>query len=309
MKHLWLPWYWPTWALFGLGWCVARLPLKLQYILGRLIARVFFSLVPRRKAVIRVNLQLAFPELSPSHRVELTRSTIDEFSQSMVETLFVWFRGVHSLLERVNISGLEQLHNREHSQGTILLGAHFASLDLCGTALSYRSPFQITYRDIKNPVANYFAVRSRRRAYQKLYLATEIKTVVNELRNGKTVWIATDQDMGTRKATCFAPFFGVKVSTITTPFRLARLTGARVVLMTHTRNNHERTWDVELHPIELSQLAAPECFVADATNVNQVIEQVIRSHPAQYFWVHRRFKTMANGQRRDYRFTEIKSLD
>ncbi|MYD46789.1 MAG: lysophospholipid acyltransferase family protein [Gammaproteobacteria bacterium] len=309
MKHLWLPWHWPIWALFGAGWCVARLPLGLQYRVGRLIARVFFSLVPRRKAIIRVNLQLAFPELSPSQRDELTRSTIDEFSRSMVETLFVWFRGVRTLLERVNVSGLEHLSNHEHSQGTILLGAHFASLDLCGTAVSQISPFQITYRDIKNPVANQFAVNCRRRAYEKLYLATELKTVVNELRDGKTVWIATDQDMGTRKATCFAPFFGVKVSTITTPFRLARLTGARVVLMTHTRNNEERTWDVELLPIELSKLAAPECYVADATNVNRVIEQVIRSQPAQYFWVHRRFKTMANGQRRDYRFKEFKSRD
>ena len=169
--------------------------------------------------------------------------------------------------------------------------------------MSHRSPFQITYRDIKNPVANYFAVNRRSRAYEKLYLATELKTVVNELRRGKTVWIAIDQDMGTRKATCFAPFFGVEASTITTPFRLARLTGARVVLMAHTRNNKERTWDVELHPIELSKLAVPECYLADATNVNRVIEQLIRSQPAQYFWVHRRFKTMANGQRRDYRIT------
>ncbi len=303
MKHLWLPWYWPTWTLFGLGWCIARLPLGLQYTLGRWVARVFFSWVPRRKAVIRVNLQLAFPELTPLQRDELTRSTIDEFSRSMVETLFVWFRGIDTLLERVNVSGLEQLRPSEHSQGTILLGAHFASLDLCGTAVSHRSPFQITYRDIKNPVANYFAVSRRSRAYEKLYLATELKTVVNELRRGKTVWIAIDQDMGTRKATCFAPFFGVEASTITTPFRLARLTGARVVLMAHTRNNKERTWDVELLPIELSKLAVPECYLADATDVNRVIEQLIRSQPAQYFWVHRRFKTMANGQRRDYRIT------
>lgn len=309
MKHLWLPWYWPTWVLFGVCWCVARLPLGLQYVMGRLVAHVFFAFVRRRKAVIRVNLQLAFPELTSAQRDELTRRTIDEFSRSMVETLFVWFRGGHTLLERVNISGLEQLCNRESSRGTILLGAHFASLDLCGTSVSQNSPFQITYRDIKNPVANYFAVSRRRRAYEKLYLATELKTVVNELRDGKTVWFAIDQDMGTRKATCFAPFFGVEVSTITTPFRLARLTGARVILMAHTRNNEDRTWDVELHPIELSKLAAPECYVADATNVNRVIEQIIRNQPAQYFWVHRRFKTMANGQRRDYRCTEIGSFD
>ena len=309
MKRLWLPWHWPVWALFGIGWLVARLPLGVQYATGRLIARFFFSLIQRRKAIIRVNLLLAFPQLSSTERDALTQQTIDEFSMSMVDTFFVWFRGAHSLLERVRISGLDQLSAQDPTQGTILLGAHFASLDLCGAAVSQRVPLQITYRDIKNPVANYFAVSRRLRDYEKIFLATELKTMVAELRKGKTIWFACDQDMGTRKATCFAPFFGVKASTITTPFRLARRTGARVLLMTHTRNSGARIWDVEFHPIELSRRAEPECYVADASNVNAVIEQVVRTQPAQYFWVHRRFKTMANGLRRDYRFEETTSRD
>lgn len=309
MRRLWLPWHWPTWALFGTGWCVAHLPLTVQYLVGRLIARFFFSFYRRRKAIVQVNLQLAFPELSTTQREELTRQSIDEFSRSMVETVFVWFRGVHPLLERVHISGHEQLRDRVQTQGTILLGAHFASLDLCGSALSKNIPLQITYRDIKNPVANYIAVSRRQRDYERLYLATELRTMVAELRKGKTIWFACDQDMGTRKSTCFAPFFGTKVSTITTPFRLARLTGARVVLMTHTRDNEARTWDIELHPIELSSLPEPECHIADATSVNAVIEQIVRTHPAQYFWVHRRFKTMETGRRRDYQFVQNTSID
>ena len=308
MKHLWLPWHWPTWALISFGWCVARLPLRMQYSVGRMVARTFFSLFRRRKAIVQLNLKLAFPELADEAHEELTSQTIDEFSRSMVETLFVWFRGVHSLLGRVQVSGLERLRGSDHTQGTILLGAHFASLDLCGSAVSLQSPFQITYRDIKNPVVNCIAVNRRRRDYERMYLATDVKTMVSELRKGKTIWFASDQDMGTRKATCFAPFFGVEASTITTPFRLARLTGARVVLMTHTRDNESQTWDVALHPIELSDLAEPECYVADATNVNLVIEQVVRTHPAQYFWVHRRFKTKADGQRRDYGFKKKHSL-
>lgn len=277
--------------------------------MGKVVARIFFALFPRRKAIIQVNLKLAFPELTDAQRNELTRRTIDEFSQSMVETLFVWFRGVHSLMERVQVSGIDRLRNSDQKRGIILLGAHFASLDLCGAAVSRRVPFQITYRDIKNPVVNFLAFKCRQRDYERLYLATELRTMVNELRKGKTIWFASDQDMGTRKATCFAPFFGVYASTSTTPFRLARLTGASVVLMTHTRNNAAQTWDVELHPIELSELAAPECYAADASIVNSVIEQVVRTHPAQYFWVHRRFKTMVDGQRRDYRSAEVNLRD
>lgn len=280
-----------------------------QYFLGKLIAQFFFSIFPRRKAIVQVNLRLAFPELTAAEHEDLTRQSINEFSRSMVETVFVWFRGVQPLLNSVQLSGLEQLHDHEWTQGTIILGAHFASLDLCGAAVSQNIPLQITYRDIKNPVANYFAVNRRQRDYEKLYLATELRTIIAELRKGKTVWFACDQDMGTRKAACFAPFFGVKVSTITTPFRLARLTGARVVLMTHTRDNEAQTWNIQLHPIELSSLPEPDCYLADATRVNAVIEQIVRMEPAQYFWVHRRFKTMETGKRRDYRFVNKTSVD
>ena len=143
MKRLWLPWHWPTWALFGIGWCVAQLPLGMQYGVGRLLARFFFSILPRRKAIIRVNLQLAFPDFSTAQRDKLAQQTIDEFSRSMVETVFVWFRGVHSLLERVDVSGLEQLQDEDGMRGTIVLGAHFASLDLCGVAVGQRVPYKL----------------------------------------------------------------------------------------------------------------------------------------------------------------------
>ena len=307
MKRLWLPWYWPSWGLFGIGWLITQLPLRVQYAVGCVIARFSFSILQRRKAIIRVNLRLAFPQLNTAERNELTLQTIDEFAKSTVDTLFVWFRGATALSERVRISGLEHLRDHAPTQGTVLLGAHFASLDLCGTVVSQRVPLQITYRAAKNPVANYFAVSRRKRDYEKIYLATALRTVVAQLQKGKTIWFAFDQDMGTRKATCFAPFFGINASTIITPFRLARMTGARVVLMTHKRNNESQTWDVELHPIELSNSPEPECYAADARCVNALIEKVVRTVPAQYFWVHRRFKTMDNGKRRDYRFEENSS--
>jgi KDO2-lipid IV(A) lauroyltransferase len=36
--------------------------------------------------------------------------------------------------------------------------------------------------------------------------------------------------------------------------------------------------------------------VADATRVNAEIERAIRKDPAQYMWVHRRFKTHPKGK-------------
>ncbi len=218
---------------------------------------------------------------------------------SVIETLFVWLRGIKPLIPRVKFNGLEHLENTQ-GQGIVLLGAHFASLDLCAGALSVKYPYGGTYRPFKNPVVEHFASRSRSRYYSPMLLATNMRGVLAELKQGKTIWFAADQDMGTRKAACFAPFFGIEASTVMTPYRIARLTNSRVVLLSHARNDTDLIWEVNLTPVQLSESPEPKCYHEDAATVNSLIEEEVRKNPSQYFWVHRRFKTMRNGERRDY---------
>ena len=297
------PRYWPLWLLLGICWLAARLPVRTQHWLGRIVARTIFKIAPRRKRIIEKNIDLAFPELSDSKRRSLVQDTIASFGMTVTDTLFVWMRGIDPLIDRVKLSGVEHLIRKDgnDSRGTVILGAHFASLDLVAAALSRKCSFGATYRRAHNPVIDLVCRRSRRRYYDQMLEATQLRHLAHSLRNGKTVWFAADQDMGIRKSTCFVPFFGVDASTVVTPFRLARKTGARVVFMSHKRNTEDLTWELTLTPVELASDADPQCFAKDATNVNKLIEDAVRSAPSQYFWVHRRFKSMANGGRRDYK--------
>lgn len=296
------PWHWPIWSVFAFSWIVSRLPLKLQYWLGRRVAGLFFAFVPRRERIIRKNVELAFPELEDSQRESLVRETIASLGMTMVETLFVWMRGVDPLLDRVKISGIDHLQTegKEDPKGIVILGAHFSSLDLVAAALSRKCRFAATYRKARNPVIDFVCHKARQRYYDEMIEATNLRSLAQGLRKGKIVWFASDQDMGTRKSTCFVPFFGIDASTVVTPFRLARKTGSRVLFMSHKRNADDLTWELELSPVELADVAEPTCYRKDAMKVNELIEGVVRSAPAQYFWVHRRFKSMANGARRDY---------
>ncbi len=296
------PWHWPIWMLFGCSWFVARLPLKQQYWLGRSTARLFFKLVPRRERIIRKNVELAFPELSENQRETLVRETISSLGMSMIETLFVWMRGVDPLLDRVKIDGIEHLNDTKNSDsaGVVILGAHFSSLDLVAAALAKKCRFAATYRRARNPVIDFVCHRARSRYYDEMIEATKLRTLAQRLRKGKIVWFASDQDMGTRKSTCFVPFFGIDASTVITPFRLAGKTGSRALFMSHKRNAADQTWELSLSPVDLADTTEPSCYRNDAMKVNELIEGVVRSAPSQYFWVHRRFKSMANGARRDY---------
>lgn len=297
------PRFWPLWFLLGICWLATWLPMRTQHWLGRAVARTIFKIAPRRKRIIEKNIDLAFPELSDAKREELVRDTIASFGMTITDTLFVWMRGIEPLINRVKISGVEHLTctDDDDSRGTVILGAHFASLDLVAAALSRKCAFGATYRHAHNPVIDLVCCRSRRRYYDQMLEATRLRHLAHSLRNGKIVWFAADQDMGIRKSTCFVPFFGVDASTVVTPFRLARKTGARVVFMSHKRNAEDLMWELTLTPIELAPDSDPQCFAKDATNVNRLIEDAVRTAPSQYFWVHRRFKSMANGGRRDYK--------
>lgn len=295
--------YWPLWLLLGVCWLVTWLPFKIQHWLGRVVARTVFRIAPRRKRVIQTNIDLAFPELSETEREDLVRKTISSFGMTVTDTLFVWLRGIDPLIDRVKISGVEHLSadDGDGARGTVILGAHFASLDLVAAALSRKCAFGATYRPAHNPVIDLVCRRSRRRYYNQMLEARRLRSLAHSLRKGMAVWFAADQDMGIRKSTCFVPFFGVDASTVVTPFRLARKTGSRVVFMNHRRNSHNLTWELTLTPVELASDSDPQCFAKDAEHVNKLIEDAVRQAPSQYFWVHRRFKSMANGSRREYK--------
>ena len=297
------PWYWPTWLFFGVAWLVARLPFKIQIRLGQQFAHLLFAIFPRRKKIIRKNIDLAFSDWSDAEKENLSHSTIQSVGSNIAETMFVWMRGVDPLIDRVKITGLEHLARDDagNSFGIVILGAHFSSLDLVAPALARKCSFGATYRRAKNPVVDFVSRRARSRYYNHMLDATNLRAIANSLSNGNILWYATDQDMGNRKTTCFVPFFGIDVSTVLTPFRMARKTGSRVVFMSHKRDLERLTWEVSISPVTLSDPSDSKCFEHDAAHVNQLIENEVRLAPEQYFWVHRRFKSMANGGRRSYK--------
>jgi KDO2-lipid IV(A) lauroyltransferase len=102
-------------------------------------------------------------------------------------------------------------------------------------------------------------------------------------------------DFGARDA-IFAPFFGVPAATITGLSRLARATDARVVPVI-TRMTEEG-YEVALQPPWTDYPGAS--VEADTVRMNAFIEAEVRKMPEQYYWVHKRFKTRPQGEKKPY---------
>jgi KDO2-lipid IV(A) lauroyltransferase len=154
------------------------------------------------------------------------------------------------------------------------------------------------YSHQKNAAFDRFLV-SRRTRFRPIRLVSRqdgIKPVIRGLRENLPLFFLPDMDFGPRDA-IFVPFFGVAAATITALPRIAALSGAAVVPVTIAQRPGSG-YRIVIHPAWDNYPGGDTA--ADTRRMNAFIEAQVRMVPAQYYWVHKRFKTRPQGEERVY---------
>jgi KDO2-lipid IV(A) lauroyltransferase len=288
----WQPRYWTTWLGIAGMWLLGNLPFRLQWWLAKLLGTLAYRLAPKRRHIAATNIRLCFPELNPQQQDQRVKAVFFNNSMGFIETCSCWLSSTRRQQRNTVVHGLEHVE-KVKDRGILLLGGHYAILDLAGALIApHLRNLDTVQREHNNPLLNAVQTQSRRRFVDETISRKDMRTVIRNLKQGRIVWYAPDQDYG-RKSAVFAPFFGVPTATIVGTARLAKSTGAAVIPISYFRED-----DGKYH-IYLGE--ALDNFpsgddVADATRINQIIEHEIRRHPAQYLWLHRRFKTRPEGE-------------
>jgi KDO2-lipid IV(A) lauroyltransferase len=292
------PRYWPTWLGIGVLRLLCLLPLPWVVRLGEGLGWLFGRLAPGRRHVVRVNLRLCFPQQAAA---ELERGVDAHFralGAGIFEACLAWWASDERLKRHGEVIGLEHL-DRAMAGGTgaLLLTGHFTTLELGARYIAVAGrPFHAMYRPIKNPLMDCLMHRWRSAVASLPALPRgELRTLVRALREGRAIWYGPDQTLDRRDGV-FVPFFGVPVLMVTATSRLAQLGRARVVPYFPERVNGR---------YRVTFLPALEDFpgsdeAADAARIVRAIEDGVRRVPAQYFWVHRRFKARPAGEPSPY---------
>ncbi len=288
----WLkPQYWGLWLGYALVWLLLKLPLSWLYRLGAAMGELGLYLAPHRRRVCATNLRLCFPNYSPLQQKELLRACFRSVGLSLIETALAWLGSEQKIRPLVlHIEGLEHLKTAEEQSGLLCLGFHFTTLEIIGRLLSRTHSFALLYRAHKNPLFNYFMVKSRAHYVYASLERHELRPLIRLLRQGVPAWYAPDQDYG-RKLSVFAPFFNIPTATITTTAKMAKSLNLTVVPVTYYRGK-EHHYYLKIHPAFKHYPADDE--IENAARINEVLESAIREHPEQYLWQHRRFKTRPN---------------
>lgn len=292
--HIASPVLWPGWLAVALGWLIARLPHRLLVSIGRGVGALVYRLGGSRLRIARANARLIYPDATERERETFVRDVFRHTGIGLVETGAAWLNPKRNLDHLFDIVGIEHLRNAvEQGRGVVLLGGHFAVLDIIAGTLARNADVVPIYRTNKSPVWEWLQTRGRGAHFPKQIERADTRSVMRALKRGEVIWYAADQDYG-RKHSVFAPFFGVQAATITGTARFARLNGSPVLLMSHFRDLDTGRYELRFSKPLVDYPTGDD--VADATTINALIESEVRRHPSQYLWVHRRFKTRPEGK-------------
>jgi len=259
------------------------------------IGQLGYFLAGTRRHVALRNLARCFPDLTERTRRRLAVRHFGYLGVAACTQGLVWVSSRHRLARIVKLRHRERidelLRNRHN---LILMVPHFVGLELGGVAFAALiRPGLYMYQKIRNPVIDDQMRWGRSRfGAASIERSDDLRRMIREIRKGAPLFYLPDQDPGRRGI--FVPFCGIPTATVPMLSRFVRL-GVAQVIPIHTRylpwgRGLELTFDPPLDPFPTDDQAA------DTALMNRTIEALIRTTPAQYFWVHRRFKTRPPGE-------------
>ncbi len=236
-----------------------------------------------------MNLRLCFPDLDDAAIDKLVREHFESTGISMIEMGLAWWISPRRAREIVNITGAENaLHALEQGHPVILLSGHLPGTEIVGIAARRLiDEMGAMYRPTNNAFADQIIRRGRQRAIVHLIPKDGLRQMLKLLKRGVPVWYASDQAYD-RKGSALVPFFGVPAMTNCALSYIARVSKAKVVPFLPQRRADLSGYDALILP-PLEDFPTDD-EAADALRVHRVLEERIREAPAQYYWLHRRFK-------------------
>jgi len=286
-------------AWLGLQICsliVRVIPAGCLYAFARAAGGFGYLVAVKQRRVAFESLGIAFGRQKSSQEIKkIARACFTYIAKSAVELMFMMNKP-HLLQDRVSISGREHLDRAlAKGKGVILGRAHFGNFPLLLGRLvmdGYKAGgIMRPMRDAK--VEAIFLEKRRKFGVKTIYSQPRAECVHNTitaLRNNELIFIPLDQNFGTGGV--FVNFFGQQAATATGPVILAQRTQAALLPCFIIRQADDRHQIVFEPAVELaSGKDAQETVLINIQKLTDIIEKYIRNYPAEWGWIHRRWKS------------------
>ncbi|MBP7055933.1 MAG: lysophospholipid acyltransferase family protein [Candidatus Omnitrophica bacterium] len=272
----------------------ALLPFRLGVLLGSLIGRAAFYLLPYYRRLAIENLNYVFGgEKSESEVKIIARRVFENLGRNAAELINFPKVNASNVDRFVSSSNMEAIDGSfKNGKGTVVVTAHLGNWEITGAYLRLKNyPGVAIGKRIYFDKYDKFLNRLRKsQDVNIVYRDSSPKILLKLLRENKIVGVVADQDVDSVEGV-FVDFFGKTAYTPVGPAALAMITGASLIPVFAVREGLRHRFIVE-DPIKLANTGDRKAdLVTNTQKWSLVVESYIRKYPEQWVWIHRRWKT------------------
>lgn len=270
---------------------INMLPTAMRYGIGRGLGIVFWWIVPAKRktmAIENIKRGLAVDE---SQATLIAKRSTTRFGKMVIDVLYTPNYTKETIKEYVKLEGHEHLTEAlSHGKGAIVATSHSGNWELFGTALAMHGfPLVSVAQKQTNSDMDHFINELRTQSGMEIIYKTGVRDMVKILGEGRVVGILMDQDAG--REGIMVEFFGRLASTPKGAAALGRLKDSPIVPIFITENEDGTHTGTLQPPIWVKKTSDREQDIFRTTQqLTNIIEQHIRNHPYEWFWLHNRWK-------------------
>ncbi len=271
------------------------LPVKISLKIGELIGLALFYIWSSRRKIAEDNLiktMISDEAFSERDTSKILKENFKNFGRSLAEIIKVYSGSGKKIIESIKIEGIENYYAAsQKGRGVVFLTGHCGNWELLALVCSLKvSPIAVVARPLDNSYLNKIVEGIRRKFGNIIiYKRGALKPIIQTLKKNGVVGILMDQAV-VRNEGFVIDFLGRGAWTTKMPALIVRKTGAAAIPVFIHRNGDSHL--IKIYPeVELSKTEEKEtALIEDTKKLIEYIENYIREHPAEWLWIHRRWK-------------------
>ena len=265
---------------------LCHLPTSWHPAIGNFCGKLLFIIAKSRKKIAQANIGACFPNLSKAEQQKLLRNNFMHLGRSFIETGVAWFWSDKKIQSKLDyeVIGIDLLSESGPNNGNLIIFKHSQHLELDARLLAMNAEIYGVSRTHNSASMNKMQEKGRLSSIKDTADKNNPRKFMKWLKAGKNVLYAIDQDYGWDHSIKLK-FFNQEAATIDTTRKIIDATNANLLFLNSYYKNKKLILKIEsinhlwLNSIELAQ------------KINDLMEEKILQHPAEYLWMHRRFKS------------------
>lgn len=256
-----------------------------------------FRVLKIRRDVALENLRIAFPEKSEKERIGIAYGSYKHFALMILEFMRLIRWSPQRIQKMVEFESEEVMQQYlQQDKGIILDAAHFGNWEIGIAYLSkFWLPATVIQQRQRNPFVDWrMATHRKRWGMEIVYSRGAVKNALSVLKQKRFLGLLGDQDGG--RNGIFVPFFG-RAASSTPGAALLRIRGKAPIVFAYSIRTGRFKFRVGLEPLPIEENfeLTDENMKTITGAYTRILEKYVRKYPEQYFWLHRRWKTINQG--------------